>query len=170
MSKEQILAIDAATVRSGFAIYEGMQPVIVWHKIAASQDVIKRIHTMVQEIRATMQNPEYNITKVVLEEVRPDAGGRNPATMKVLLWLQGAIVFMLHDEFPKVKVDYIYPSSWRSACGIKTGPKIKRDTLKAADIEFAKRHWPVKDDDEADAVGIAYGYQKLNHADEINWN
>lgn len=167
MTKETILAIDAATVRSGFAIYYGTQLLKVWHKTLASSDTIKRISLMVKEIRETLANPEYNITKVVLEEVRPDAGNKVPATMKVLFWLQGAIVCMIHDEFPKVKVEYIYPSSWRSRCGIKTGPRIKRDALKEADIIFAKRFWPVQNDDEADAVGIGYGYIA---SQEYNWD
>ena len=157
-----ILAIDAATVCSGFSIYDNTTLLKAWHKTIASSDTVKRIHAMVAEIRTTLQNPEYNITKVVLEEVRPDNYGRNPQTMKVLFWLQGAIVFMLHDEFPKVSVDYIYPNSWRAACGIHTGPRIKREELKKADIAFAKQFWPeVKNDDEADAIGIGYGYQIL---------
>jgi hypothetical protein len=45
---------------------------------------------------------------------------------------------MLHDNFKKVDLEFIYPSSWRASIGIKTGRGVKRSTLKEKDIEFVK--------------------------------
>ena len=58
---------------------------------------------------------------------------------------------MIYDNYKKIEIEYIYPSSWRASIGIKTGRGIKRTTLKQKDIEFVKKTWG-KDvnDDEAD--------------------
>ena len=68
-------------------------------------------------------------------------------------------MFMIHDDFPKVKIIYTYPSEWRAACGIHTGPRIKREELKAADIKFASETYgSISNDDEADAICIGHAY------------
>ena len=75
---------------------------------------------------------------------------------------------MLHDKFPKVEIEYIYPSSWRAALGIRNGRGIKRTTLKEADIAFVKEKYGIDvNDDEADAIciGLAQGIKEDN---EIN--
>jgi hypothetical protein len=76
------------------------------------------------------------------------------------MWLQAAIAFKVHDDFPKVKIEYVYPSSWRAACGIHTGRGIKRESLKEADIAFAEKTYNLSnlDDDTADAICIGHSY------------
>lgn len=56
---------------------------------------------------------ENKIDKIVVEEVRPEGGYGvgNQKTHKALMWLQAAIAFMVHDFFPKIEIEYIYPSS-----------------------------------------------------------
>lgn len=114
-----------------------------------------------------------DITTIISEEVRPDNigyGVGNLQTHRILMWLQAAIAFMVHDNFKQVKIEYIYPSSWRASIGIKTGRGIKRTTLKQKDIEFVKEQWNLNvNDDEADAICI--GYASVNKIEtEINWD
>lgn len=79
------------------------------------------------------------------------------------MWAQAAIAFMVHDYFPKIKLDFIYASSWRKECGIKTGAGIKRETLKKKDIEFVKNNFNIDvNDDVADAICIGYAYNNIN--------
>ena len=54
----------------------------------------------------------YNIEKIIIEEVRPEGGFGvgNIQTHRALMWLQAGIAFMLHDEFKKLNLEYIYPS------------------------------------------------------------
>jgi hypothetical protein len=46
------------------------------------------------------------------------------------MYLQAAVVIMLHDKYPATKLELVYPGSWRSTCGIKTGRGVVRETLK----------------------------------------
>lgn len=75
---------------------------------------------------------------------------------------------MVHDNYKKIDIEYIYPSSWRASIGIKTGRGIKRTTLKQKDIEFVKEKWNLDvNDDEADAICI--GFASSNQVEtEIN--
>ena len=113
------------------------------------------------------QNPD--IDKIILEEVLPENTKGNIKTHKALMWLQGAIAIMVHDNFHTIEIEYIMPNSWRAAVGIHTGRGIKREELKAADIKFVKDKFG-KDvnDDEADAILIAYS-QVLKENSEYNW-
>lgn len=75
----------------------------------------------------------------------------------MLIYLQAAIEFLVWEKYPKLKITYILPNSWRSKCGIQTGRGIKRETLKAADIAFVKNTYGLNvNDDEADAIGIGH--------------
>ena len=82
------------------------------------------------------------------------------------MYLQAALVFFMHDNYPKVKIEYLYPSEWRSRCGLHTGRGIKREELKKADIAFVKKVYNIEvNDDIADAIGIGYAYL----SPEENW-
>lgn len=83
--------------------------------------------------------------------------------------MQASIAFLVHDKYNKTVIDYIYPSSWRAAIGIKTGRGIKRASLKEADIAFVEETFGITvNDDEADAICIGYAQNK-EVSNEINW-
>ena len=152
-----ILAIDASTKSSGIAIFKDKEFLGKGCITASSTDLFKRIHKMVDTIDNIIT--EAQIEQVVMEEVIPDHA-KNTQTFKALMYLQAAIVMMIHDEHPKVIVELIYPGSWRSQAGIKTGRGVKRETLKEADILRAKAVFGVTElnDDEADAILIGAVY------------
>ena len=164
----KIMGIDGSSKMSGIAVFDGQELVYSGFCGATSSDLIKRIHKMVDSIEeAIRQNPD--IDKIILEEVLPENAKGNIKTHKALMWLQGAIAIMVHDNFPNTEIEYIMPNSWRAAVGIHTGRGIKRAELKAADIKFVKDKFG-KDvnDDEADAILIAYS-QVLKENSEYNW-
>ena len=68
-------------------------------------------------------------------------------------------------------VEYLYPSEWRSVCGLKTGRGIKREELKKQDIEFAANKYNIQvNDDIADAIGIGYAWLKRTpEPPQIDW-
>ena len=126
---------------------------------------------MTDEINSLVFN-KYPINKIVAEEVRPEGGYGvgNQKTHKALMWLQAAVAFMLHDNYPTVELEYIYPSSWRATLGIKNGRGIKRQTLKEADIEFVKNKYRINvNDDVADAICIGLAQYTKQDDNEINW-
>jgi hypothetical protein len=61
-----------------------------------------------------------------MEEVIPDHS-KNTNTFKALMYLQALIHIEMHDKFPKVEIELMYPSSWRSTCGIEDGRSSKRE-------------------------------------------
>lgn len=163
----RILAIDASTKSSGLALFEEQKLIDYKCLTASSTDLIKRIQKIVIELNTYVKN--NFVDKIILEEVRPEQG-RNLTTYKALMWLQAAINFMMHENYPNVKIEYVYPNEWRALCGIRTGRGIKRDNLKNADIQFVKDTYNIEvNDDIADAIGIGHSFvNQLNN--EINWS
>ena len=108
-----------------------------------------------------------------MEEVIPDHQ-KNTQTFKALMCLQAAIMMMVHDKHPKITIELVYPGSWRSQAGIKTGRGVKRETLKEADIRRAKELFKIEqlNDDEADAILIGAVYAGIvgtTKNDDLNW-
>lgn len=156
----KILSIDASTKSTGWAVYEDSQLKDYGCITSSSTDLFKRIHKMVDEV-AEILKKEKDIKKIILEEVRPDdIGSRsNLATHKALMFLQGAIAMMVHDNFSNIIIEYLYPSEWRKCCKIKTGRGVVRETVKQRDVRFVEETFGLKvNDDIADAIGIGYAY------------
>lgn len=163
----RILALDASTKSTGVALFEDKNLLDYTCFTASSTDVIKRITKMIKELILYIEkNP---VDKVILEEVRPE-GGTNLNTYRALMWLQAAIAFMLHEHFPRVKLEYVYPSEWRSACGIKTGRGVYRAEQKEYDMQFVKDNYNLDvNDDIADAIGL--GHSQVNAlTDYYDWS
>lgn len=165
------LALDLSTKSSGWSLFNDKGLEAHGCITASSTDVISRIYKITEEVKNIFLK-YTDISTVVLEEVRPENGQTGPGnihTHKVLMWLQASIIFMLHDNSKNTKIEYLYPSSWRQTCGIKTGRGTYRESLKQADIDFVKDTYGITvNDDEADAIGIGYAYwSKQNN--EINW-
>lgn len=152
-----VLAIDASTKSTGVAIFKDKEFLGKGCITASSTDLFKRIHKMVDNINAIIT--EAAIDQVVMEEVIPDHS-KNTNTFKALMYLQAAVLMMIHDEHPGVTVELMYPGSWRSQAGIKIGRGVKRETLKDADIRRAKEVFGAQqlNDDEADAILIGAAY------------
>ena len=164
-----ILSLDLSTKSSGWAVFEDKKLKEYGCITSSSTDLVKRIYIMRDGIKKILN--KYTIEKVVVEEVRPEGGFGvgNLQTHRALMWLQAAIGFLLHDEFKKTDIEYVYPSSWRAACGIQNGRGIKRTSLKELDIKFVKDNYGIEvNDDIADAICIGHSLiNKLNN--EINW-
>lgn len=167
-----ILGLDASTKATGWAVYEGTSLKNYGCITASSTDLFRRIHKMVEEIDKIIS--DNSISKIILEEVRPDEIGSrsNLATHKALMFLQGAIAMMVHDKYPKITINYLYPSEWRKSCKIKTGRGVVRETVKQRDIRFVEETFGiVVNDDIADAIGLGYAYLHPDKEEEemITW-
>lgn len=165
-----ILALDASTKSSGVAVFNNKELIHYSCITSSSLDVIKRINIMRDEINKIII--EYKIDKIIIEEVRPEGGFGvgNQKTHKALMWLQAAIAFLVHDNFPNITIEYIYPSSWRAKLNIKNGRGVKRATLKELDIEYVKDKYNINvNDDIADAICIGLSYYIDEKENELNW-
>ena len=147
-----ILALDASTKRSGWATIVDEKQLEYGAIGAGDSRVEARIIKMRNEILGLVK--KFNIDKIVMEEVRPDA--LNQHTEIVLRWLQASIVLAVFEYNKNIEFEFIGPSSWRSKLGLQ-GYKIKRDEQKKRDIEYAEGRYNLDlagDDDVADALCI----------------
>lgn len=164
-----ILSLDLSTKSSGWAVFEEKELKEYGCITSSSQDLVKRIYIMRDGIKEVLN--KYTIEKIVVEEVRPEGGfgAGNIQTHRALMWLQAAIGFLLHDEFKKIEIEYVYPSSWRASCGIKNGRGVRRTSQKEADIEFVQEKYGIKvNDDIADAICIGHA-QVHQESEDYNW-
>lgn len=163
----KVIAIDASTKSTGVAFFDEQQLIDFICITAGSSDLIKRIQKIVKELNEFLN--KYPVDKIILEEVRPENGLQNIKTHRALMWLQAAIAFMVHENHPHAVIEYVYPSEWRAACGIKNGRGVRREAQKANDILFVKENYGIDvNDDIADAIGIGHAY--VNQlTNEMNW-
>ena len=109
----KILSLDLSTKSSGYAVFDNAELIDYGCFTSASTDLIKRIQIMTEGIKSVIDK-HSDISKVIVEEVRPEGTGYgvgNLKTHRALMWLQAAIAFMLHDNYKKTEIEYIYPSS-----------------------------------------------------------
>ncbi len=152
------LGIDASTKSTGIALFDDDKLISHQCITASSTDVINRIQKIIGSLDAFLLDNKVDL--IILEEVRPASEG-NIQTHRVLMWMQAAINFLIHDKFPNIKIDYVYPNEWRAWLGIHTGAGVRREYLKIKDIEWVKKNFNLElNDDEADAIGIVCGYKK----------
>ena len=163
----RILAIDASTKSTGWAVFNDDKLESYGCLTATSNDLIKRIYKMIDGLEEIIS--VNNVDRIVMEEVRPEQGLQNLKTQKALMYLQAAIAFLLYDNFPKIIMEFVYPNEWRKLCGIKTGSGVRRETLKPLDIAFVKNQYGISvNDDIADAIGIGHAYCHPDRESNVN--
>ncbi len=152
-----LLAIDASSKSTGIAIYKHNKLQYYTCITATSSDFLNRIKVMVDSIQKILiENPDLEY--VVLEQVRQESFV-NVQTYKVLMYLQGCLSMMIHQNFKHLQIDFLYPSSWRKTCQIKQGRGVRRQQQKELDIQWVKDHFNIQvNDDIADAIGLGYAY------------
>ena len=164
----RVLAIDASTKSTGVALFEDTKLIDYACFTAGSNDLINRIQKIIREMYDFIIKYD-KIDKIILEEVRPENGCQNLRTHRALMWMQAAIAFLMHEHHPEATIEYVYPSAWRSACGIKSGRGVLRDRQKEYDMKFVEDTYKITvNDDVADAIGIGHAFvNKLDN--EFNW-
>ena len=158
-----VLALDLSTRSSGYAL--GVENSLEKHGFisASNTNPIKRIIKMRDQIAKILKI--YNIKKIIMEQVRPEY---NSHTMKILMWLQAAIVIASYEIDPQIQCEFIGASSWRAQLKIKQGRGIKRNQLKPQDIQYVKNKYNIQvNDDEADAICIFDAYWLKQQ--DFNW-
>jgi len=165
------ISVDGATKSTGIALFKDKNLESYDCFTETNNDVFVRIKNMIKKIDNFIQENE-DIEYIIFEEVRPEDGKNKKKmhTYKVLMYLQAAAAFMLHDKYPKIQMEFIYPSEWRGACGIPQGSGIKRDTQKIYDIKYVENNFNLKvNDDIANAIEIGLGwfYKKNKGTDKM---
>lgn len=151
----RVMSIDASTKSTGIAIFFDGKLETYKCLTESSKDVYKRIPNMADQILKVCE--EYKPDAIIMEDVIPEDCGHKSSTFKALMYLQGQIVLVLHNDFPEI--EFYVSSEWRKKCGIKTGPHIKRPQLKAAAMKKVKEDYSIEaNDDICDAICIGWAY------------
>ena len=168
-----ILSLDCSTHSTGWALFKDKELVDYGCITSQKSNVFENIFTIIAGIDKVLEKyPDFD--NIIMEEVLPkneayDDNGihhAKPSVFKPLMWLQAAVNFLVYKKYKNIKIDFIFPNSWRSKVGIKTGRGIGRDTLKKADCQFALDTFGLKvNDDIADALGV--GWSQINPKEEI---
>jgi len=146
-----ILAIDASTKASGIAVFQDKKLIYYTCITAGSTNLFARIDKMIVGIEEIIL--KYKINYVYIESVYPEDVHNNQSVFDALKYLQGFILHLLNKY--NIKHTFLGASEWRSKCGIHTGRGIKREILKAKDIQFVQQQFGIKvNDDIADAICI----------------
>ena len=149
------LAIDASSKSSGIAIFEEGKLIHYECINKTSTDSLKRIEEMAKRIRQVYD--QFQPTNIIMQDILPQDVKHNQNVYKVLIYLQAAVVLSLHQA--GAVVQFTTASHWRSICGIKTGPGIKRDSLKLASKHLVKNIYNIDvNDDISDAICIGMAY------------
>lgn len=154
----KILALDLSTKSTGYAIFDNKQLINYDCLTASSKDPINRIKLIIKQLdNILLCNPD--IEKIILEEVHPttEQNSKSIHTYKILMYLQAALTFLVHEQYNNIPIIFIYPSEWRSRVGIHTGRSITREQLKQDSINFVKQKYNINvNDDIADAISLGY--------------
>ena len=149
----RVLALDAATHITGYAIYD--DDVLVNYgvfKVKNEQSSDERINIIKKWLTAALEEwqPDY----VGIENIQLQGYGKQGQfqveTYRVLANLQGVLL----DTVYEAKIEYIlaYSSQWRKYCGISEGERLRESKKKQAQEKV--KLWYQQDctEDEADAI------------------
>lgn len=158
---KKILALDPSSKSTGFAVFENDKLKKYGCITASSTNLFHRIDKIIEELKKIIAEDQPNV--IVIEDVIPADVHNNIKIYKALTYLQGYVLHTLDDN-KITDIKFYLANEWRSKCRIKTGPGIKRDSLKPKDIAFVKEQYGIDvNDDVADAISIGYAYLHDNY-------
>lgn len=156
MNTTRILALDAATGITGYALYD--DKVLVNYgtfKTSAMLPATERINAMKNWLKAALKEwePDFvGIENIQLQKYGPSAAQAQVKTFQTLANLQGVILDTIFEAC--IDSDLVYPSEWRSYCGIGDGDQHREARKKAAQAKVKIWYDLQCTEDEADAICI----------------
>lgn len=154
---DRVLALDAATIDSGYALYDGNQLVTfgVFH-VDSRLPVTERINKVKQWMLTAIEEwkPDFvGIEHIQLQVYRNQDNGaimRQVETYRVLANLQGVLLDALFEA--NIPSDLVISSVWREYCGV--GGRDREAKKRAAQSKVLSWYNLGCTQDEADAICI----------------
>lgn len=164
---QRILALDAATVITGYAIYDdGILVSYGTFKVSKELDTQARINQMKKWLAAALE--EWQPDFVGLENIQLQGfnGFQNVEMYRALANLQGVLIDTIFEAC--IDHDLVYSSSWRKYCNV--GDDKGRENKKKAAQEKVKL-WYGQDctQDQADAICIGKYFVHLLKNNKSSW-
>lgn len=161
----RILALDAATNLSGYAIYDNKELVGYGTYRANGESTTERINGVKHWIEAAIKEWQPDI--IFEEDIQLQTYHGNQAQVKTfdtLAELKGVLLDTFYEL--NIPVSLVYSSEWRKICGVSGD---KRENKKKAAQDKVFQWYGLKcTQDEADAICIGK-YGTLNTHKKSNW-
>ena len=168
---QRILALDAATIITGYAIFDDGELINYGiYKINSDFTTEQRINEMKKWLIAAIDN--WNPDFVGIENIQLQSYGANSAqaqvkTFQTLANLQGVLIDTLFEK--SIDSDLVYPSEWRKYCGISGGDSHRENKKKAAQEKVKIWYSQECTQDEADAICIGKYFTHLLKNNKSSW-
>ena len=168
---ERVLALDAATNVSGYAIYDN-EILISYgtYKVDSSLSTEARINQVKNWLKAALK--EWEPDFVGIENIQLQKYGNRDTdvqvkTFQTLANLQGVLLDIIFEAC--IDSDLVRPSEWRSYCGIGDGDQHREARKKAAQAKV--KIWYDLDctEDEADAICIGKYFCGKLRTNKVKW-
>lgn len=168
---QRILALDAATGTTGYAIYD--DKVLVGFgifKTTASLPATERINQVKNWLKAALKEwqPDFvGVENIQLQKYGTKATDVQVKTFQTLANLQGVVLDTLFEAC--IDHELVYPSEWRSYCGINDGDQHRDPKKKQAQAKV--KIWYNMDctEDESDAICIGKYFCGKLRSNKITW-
>ena len=153
---QRILALDAATSITGYAIYD--DKVLVGYgtfKTSASLPATERINNVKNWLKAALKEwePDFvGIENIQLQKYGTKATDVQVKTFQTLANLQGVLLDTVFEAC--IDSALVYPSEWRSYCGINDGDQHRDSKKKQAQAKVKIWYDMECTEDESDAICI----------------
>lgn len=167
----RILALDAATSITGYAIYDNKTLVSFGtFKTNSSHEATERINQFKGWLRAALKawQPDFvGVENIQLQKYGARATDVQVKTFQTLANLQGVLLDTLFEA--KVEHDLVRPSEWRSYCGINDGDQDRGAKKKQAQAKV--KVWYDMDctEDESDAICIGKYFCGKQRSNKVSW-
>lgn len=169
---KRVLALDAATTTTGYALYDDKELVKYGHFTVAGNDTTQRIHEVGEWLNAIIG--EWRPDFVCIEQIQLQSFG-DPKTstfggnlqvelFQILANLQGVLQDILFVN--QMPYELIYAATWRKFCGV-VGKK-REDKKKSAQLKVSEWYGISATQDEADAICLGK-YAIFNINITKNW-
>lgn len=165
----RILALDAATNVTGFAIYDDSDLVFYGtYKTDSEKDTTERINELKHWLLAMIEEVQPDFLGA--ENIQLQTFGHGQAQVKTyntLARLQGVILDTAFEAC--IDSDLVYPSEWRKICGISDGDSHRENKKKQAQEKV--KIWYNQDctQDEADAICIGKYFVQILKSKKSKW-
>ena len=166
---QRILALDAATSITGYSIYDNKALVgFGTFKTNSNYQATERINQVKSWLKAAIRawEPDFiGIENIQLQKYGTKATDVQVKTFQTLANLQGVLLDVVFEA--KIEHELVYPSEWRSYCGINDGETHRDAKKKAAQAKV--KIWYNMDctEDESDAICI--GKYFCGKIKKTNW-
>lgn len=152
----RILALDAATSVTGYALYDNK--VLVTYGIFKTTSTLEaeaRINQVKHWLKAVLNEwePDFvGVENIQLQSYGPNAAQTQVKTFQTLANLQGVILDTIYEA--SIDHDLVRPSEWRSYCGVNDGDQHRDSKKKQAQAKVKVWYNMACSEDEADAICI----------------